>query len=327
MAEKRSTRASYTTSLAIIKPEARHLMPPPIIFHEAYEVDIGPHVFPTRKYRLVRDHLIEAGTIKRDDIVTPEPASDEDVGLVHDAGYVTKIKEGRLSIQEQLILEVPFSPELRDGMWLCAGGSILDGRLALENGVAVHLGGGFHHAYPDHGEGFCLINDVAIAVRVLRRDKIIERALVIDLDVHHGNGTAAIFANDAEVFTFSMHQEHNYPAWKPPSDLDLGLEDGTGDAEYLAALERHLRRILEQHAPDLAFYLAGADPYAQDQLGGLGLTLEGLHSRDELVFRLLGTAGVPVGVTLAGGYALNPDDTVEIHCNTVRAAQDRPWAA
>jgi acetoin utilization deacetylase AcuC-like enzyme len=182
------------------------------------------------------------------------------------------------------------------------------------------LGGGFHHAFPDHGEGFCLINDVAIAVRALRREGAIDRAIVIDCDVHHGNGTAAIFSGESEVFTFSMHQEHNYPAWKPPSDLDLGLADGTGDAEYLSLLDKQLPSTLEDHGPDLAFYLAGADPYREDQLGGLGLSLDGLRQRDELVLRLLGDAGVPVATVLAGGYALRTDDTVEIHCETVRAA-------
>ncbi len=294
----------------------------PVIWHPAYEVDIGPHVFPTRKYRLVRDRLLEEGTISEDDIVTPEAATDEDIGLVHDAGYLRKMKDGTLTTQEQLLLEVPFSPELREAMWLCAGGTARAGRLALERGAAVHLGGGFHHAFPDHGEGFCLINDVAIAVRVLRRENAIERAVVIDLDVHHGNGTAAIFRDAPDVFTFSMHQEQNYPAWKPPSDLDIGLENHTSDAEYLAALEQQLNRVLERHRPSLAFYLAGADPYEQDQLGGLSLTVEGLRRRDDLVLDLLGRASIPAAVTLAGGYALNPDDTVEIHCGTVRAAVD-----
>ncbi|MGH8622426.1 MAG: histone deacetylase family protein, partial [Burkholderiales bacterium] len=209
----------------------------------------------------------------------------------------------------------------REAAWRCAGGSALAGRLARERRVAVHLGGGFHHAFSDHGEGFCLINDVAIAIRMLQRDGSVRRVLVIDCDVHHGNGTAAIFAADPDVFTFSMHQEHNYPAWKPASDLDLGLEDGTGDRAYLDLLRAHLPGIVTRHTPELAFYLAGADPYAEDQLGGLGLTKAGLRARDELVFETLAQAGVPVAVTLAGGYARSRDDTVEIHCATVRAAK------
>jgi acetoin utilization deacetylase AcuC-like enzyme len=190
----------------------------------------------------------------------------------------------------------------------------------LRDGVAVHLGGGFHHAFPDHGEGFCLINDVAIALRRLVRDGAIDRAVVVDLDVHHGNGTAAVFAGEPAAFTFSMHQQRNYPWSKPPSDLDLGLEDGMGDAEYLALLGRSLPDIVERHRPALVLYLAGADPYEQDQLGGLGLTMDGLRRRDALVLEACRARGVPVAVMLAGGYALRPSDTVAIHAATVREA-------
>ena len=295
----------------------------PVVWHRAYEVDIGPHVFPTRKYRLVRERLLADGNISASDLVEAAPAPDEHVALVHTADYVRKIKTGTLTPAEQLALEVPFTPALREAAWICAGGSTLAGRLALERGIAVHLGGGFHHAFPDHGEGFCLINDVAIAIRALQRQGMIRRAAVVDLDVHHGNGTAAIFRGDADVFTFSMHQEHNYPAQKPPSDLDIGLEDGTGDAEYLAALEQHLPPLLGRHRPDLVVYLAGADPYRFDQLGGLGLTIAGLERRDELVFACAADAGAGVAILLAGGYAARTDDTVTIHCNTVRAAQAR----
>jgi len=295
-------------------------MPVPVVWHPAYEVDIGAHVFPTRKYRLVRDRLLAEGTIQAADLREPAPASDEDVRLVHTVDYVRKINTGSLSDDEQLVLEVPFSPALRVATWLCAGGSTLAGRLALERGIAVHLGGGFHHAFPDHGEGFCLINDVAIAIRVLQREGVVRRAVVVDLDVHHGNGTADIFRDDPDVFTFSMHQERNYPAHKPPSDLDIGLDDGAGDAEYLTLLERHLPGLLARHRPDLVLYLAGADPYRMDQLGGLSLTLEGLRRRDRMVFERAMAAGIPVAVCLAGGYATRTDDTVEIHCTTVREA-------
>jgi acetoin utilization deacetylase AcuC-like enzyme len=292
----------------------------PIVWHEGYEADIGLHVFPTRKYRAAHDRLIGEGTIAETDIRRPEPVSDEHVALVHTPQYLEKIKYSEFSWQDVMLLEVPFSAELREAMWLCAGGSILTGRLALEHGLAVHLGGGFHHGFPDHGEGFCLINDVAITLRALRREGLIERAVVLDCDLHHGNGTAAIFTDEPEVFTFSIHQQHNYPMWKPPSDLDLGLRDGTGDEEYLGLLQAHVPQILEDQRPDLAFYLAGADPYREDQLGGLSLSREGLRRRDELIFRLTGMAGVPVAVTLAGGYARRFEDTVEIHCETVRAA-------
>lgn len=294
----------------------------PIVFHPDYEVDIGTHVFPTRKYRLVSERLREEHTIARDNIKKPTAVSDDDVALVHTAEYIEKIVRGSFSAQEELLLEVPFSPELRDAMWLCAGGTLLTAALALQRAVAVHLGGGFHHAFPDHGEGFCLINDVAVAIGILRRDNLVDRVLVIDLDVHHGNGTAAIFADEEAVFTFSMHQQQNYPFVKPPSDLDLGLRNGIDDATYLGELDRHLPTIVKQHRPELAFYLAGADPYQHDQLGGLGLTLDGLRKRDELVFDYVRAAAIPVAVTLAGGYAANHDDTVEIHCNTVRAARE-----
>ncbi|HVH68327.1 MAG TPA: histone deacetylase [Gemmatimonadales bacterium] len=300
-------------------------MPVPIVWHAAYEIDIGPHVFPTRKYRLVRERLLNERSIAPDDLVEAEPASDEQVALIHTTEYIRKIQTATLSPEEQLVLEVPFSPALREAAWITAGGTTRTGRLALDRErstarIAVHLGGGFHHAFPDHGEGFCLINDVAIAIRTLQREGIVQRVAVVDLDVHHGNGTAAIFQSDPEVFTFSMHQERNYPARKPPSDLDIGLEDGTGDGEYLALLERHLPDLLARHRPELVFYLAGADPFRFDQLGGLGLTLEGLRRRDELVFAGTTSEGVAVAVCLAGGYALRTDDTLEIHCNTVRTA-------
>ncbi len=303
----------------------RHALPTPpsplpIIWHEAYEVDIGAHVFPTVKYRLVRDRLVREGVIDAGGIEHPGPADDQQVGLVHTSEYISKIKSGPWTVADDLRLEVPFSIALRDASWLCAGGSILTARRALELGVAVHLGGGFHHAFPDHGEGFCLINDVAIAIQVLRHEGRVGRAAVIDCDVHHGNGTAAVFANEPEVFTFSIHQLANYPAWKPPSDLDVGLADGTGDAEYLEILERQLDLVLTQHRPDLVFYLAGADPYREDQLGGLALTMEGLQARDEFVLQCGRDRGAATAVVLAGGYARRLDDTIAIHCATVGAA-------
>lgn len=291
-----------------------------IVWDSAYEVDIGPHVFPTRKYRLVYERLVREGVIRERDVLRPTPATDADVGLIHTEAYIRKIIENTLSDRERAVLEVPFSADLRRAMWLCAGGTHLTAEQALSRGVAVHLGGGFHHAFADHGEGFCLVNDVAIAVAMLRKRGTARRACVIDLDVHHGNGTAAIFAADPDTFTFSMHQESNYPAVKPPGDLDVGLADGTGDAEYMAKLESSLDRIAEEPAFDVAFYLAGADPYRRDQLGGLDLTIDGLARRDRTVLARCGSWGLPVAITLAGGYAVDPNDTVEVHCNTVRAA-------
>lgn len=295
----------------------------PVVWDESYELDIGIHVFPTRKYRAIRDRLVAEGTITADALNRPEPATDEQIALVHTAEYMQKLLSDRLTREDELVLEVPYSPELRRAMWLCTGGSILTAQLALEQGLAVHLGGGFHHAFPDHGEGFCLINDVAVAVRVLRADGAIRRAAVIDCDLHQGNGTAAIFRDEPEIYTFSMHQQDNYPLWKPASDHDLGLADGTGDTEYLRLLEDSLGSILEDHEPDLVYYLAGADPYREDQLGGLELTLQGLRKRDESVLARCAARRTPVAVALAGGYALHFEDTVEIHCNTVRVAANR----
>jgi len=295
--------------------------PLPVVWHPSYEVDIGAHVFPTRKYRLVRNRLIGEGTLKEGQIETSPEATTVDLTLVHTAEYVDKIVSGTFGPADAAKLELPFTAELRTASLLCAGGSILTARRALESGIALHLGGGYHHAFADHGEGFCLINDVAIAIRVLLLEGRIERAAVIDLDVHHGNGTADVFAHEPRVFTFSMHQERNYPFLKPRSTVDVGLEDGTGDDEYLLALEQHFPAILG-HKPGLVFYLAGADPYEWDQLGGLRLTQEGLRRRDVFVLTRCRKAGVPVAVVLAGGYAVNTDDTVEIHCNTVRAARD-----
>ena len=295
----------------------------PVVWSPRYEVDIGAHVFPTVKYRLVRDRLLEEGTIRPDDVVEPVPASMAEVALTHTEEYLDKIGRGDFSALEIMRLELPFSPELREASLLCCGGTTLTGELALARGAAVHLGGGFHHAFAGHGEGFCLLNDVAVAARVLQERSRVERVAVVDLDVHHGNGTAAIFADDPSVFTFSMHQEWNYPAVKPPGDLDVGLEDGTKDHEYLSLLREHLAGILEGHRPELVLYLAGADPYREDQLGGLALTLEGLRERDRTVFEMCSGAGAAVAVTLAGGYARDTDDTVEIHANTVREA--RSW--
>lgn len=291
------------------------------VWTPAYEVDIGPHVFPTLKYRRVREVLEEDGTLRHSAIRPPERADREDLERVHTAEYLDKVESGNLSLWEERILEVPFSPELREAFLLCCGGSILAGRLAVEEGVAVHLGGGFHHAFADHGEGFCLLNDVAVAVRALMARDAIRRAAVVDLDVHQGNGTAAIFQGDPAVFTFSMHQERNYPSPKPPGDLDVGLEDATDDETYLALLREHLPAAVVDHTPDLVFYLAGADAFHEDQLGGLGLTLGGLRERDRTVLEACRAAGVPVAVTFAGGYALRLEDTVEIHANTVREAR------
>ena len=217
---------------------------------------------------------------------------------------------------------MPYSTELIEAFWLAAGGSILAGRRALQDGWAANIGGGFHHACPDHGEGFCVIHDVAIAIRKLQFDGAISRAMVVDTDVHQGNGTAEIFGGDESVFTLSIHQEHNYPHLKPPSTVDIDLPDGIGDADYLAILEKHLHKAFHDFAPDIVFYVAGADPYCEDQLGGLALTIEGLARRDALVFDYALRNGVPAAITLAGGYASRVEDTIRIHVGTILAARD-----
>lgn len=293
------------------------MRPPPVVWDPSYEIDIGAHVFVTAKYRLTRERLLAQGTLREDDFVAPVPATPTQLARVHTPAYLDKVSTGAFSFADVLRLEVPFTEEGRDAMVLVCGGTLLAARLALEHGAAAHLGGGFHHAFAGHGEGFCLLNDVAVAARVLVDEEIVERPAIIDLDVHHGNGTAAIFADDPEVFTFSMHQENNYPATKPPSDLDVALEDGTDDERYLALLEEHLPRVLDDHAADLVLYLAGADPYREDQLGGLGLTLDGLRRRDRAVIEAARDRAVPVAVVLAGGYARRPEDTVTIHAATI----------
>ncbi|MGD0695143.1 MAG: histone deacetylase [Terriglobia bacterium] len=293
-----------------------------LVYSDQYDLNLGHHVFPSVKYKLTKEKLLRDGVVKPEDIIEPAPASDEDVALVHTQDYIRKLRTGTLSYVEILRLEVPYSPELVRAVWLCAGGSILAGREALRNAAAVNLGGGFHHAFPDHGEGFCVIHDVAIAIRSLQKDQAIRRAMTVDCDVHHGNGTSAIFAADPSVFTFSIHQERNYPYPKPPSSLDINLHDGVEDEEYLAELEHGLDQSLAKFQPDLIFYLAGADPYREDQLGGLKLSLHGLELRDRMVFEKARAKNIPVAVTLAGGYAWRVNDTILIHCNTIRIAKE-----
>jgi acetoin utilization deacetylase AcuC-like enzyme len=297
------------------------MLPFRLVFHPAFTVDLGRHVFPAQKYRLVRDRLLETGLADHGDFVTPRPATDQDVLRVHTPEYVRKIKAGDLTAMERATLEVPWSAALVEAAWLAAGASLEAARRARSDGCAIALSGGFHHAFPDHGEGFCLIHDVAVATRALRASGEVGRVAIVDLDVHHGNGTAAIFAGDPDTFTVSLHQEHNYPDVKPPSRVDVGLADGTTDRTYLDALARVLPQALDT-APELLWYLAGADPYERDLLGGLALTLEGLRERDRLVFAAARRAGVPVAVTMAGGYAERSSDTVTIHANTVAAAAE-----
>lgn len=292
-----------------------------VAYTPRYYADIGEgHVFPIRKFELVRDRLLAEGTLAPAEVVEPQPASVEDVLLVHTDDYVTRLRAGALTARELRRLGLPWSKALVRRSFLATGGTLLAARWALAGGVGSNLAGGTHHAYPDHGAGFCVLNDVAVAVRVLLRDGLIGRAAVVDCDVHQGDGTATIFEGDPAVFTFSMHGAKNYPLFKARSSLDVELPDGTGDGEYLNALARGLPRVFE-HRPDLVFYLGGADPFAGDKLGRLAVTVEGLRARDELVLGACRDAGVPVATVMSGGYAADINDTVEIHCNTVRAVR------
>ena len=314
-----------------------------IVYSARYRIDIGPHVFPTKKYSLVHARLIETGVIQPSDIIEPEPASWVELALVHTSEYLDKMRQGAMTPDDVAQLELPWSREMVDGFRLMVGGTIdaacaacgvtRDGRDGLKavthtaptagHGLQAaptvcHIGGGLHHAFPNHGEGFCAFNDVAVAVTFLQK-RGLERIAILDLDVHHGNGTAFTFESDPRVFTCSMHQQHNYPMWKPRGSLDVGLPDGAHDAAYLRELERALPMVMA-HEPHCVFYLAGADPYEDDQLGGLRLTKDGLRERDRLVVKAVRLAGVPLVVTLAGGYARRIEDTVAIHAATIEEA-------
>jgi acetoin utilization deacetylase AcuC-like enzyme len=292
-----------------------------VCYTPRYYADIGEgHVFPIRKFELVRDRLVAEGTLAPAELYEPREAPVADVLLAHTDDYVTRLRAGSLTQREVRRLGLPWSKALVRRSFLATAGTCAAARFALNEGVGANLAGGTHHAFPDHGEGFCVLNDVAVAVRVLRRDGLARRFAVVDLDVHQGNGTAHIFADDGEVFTFSMHGAKNYPLFKLRSSLDVELPDGTEDEEYLATLARHLPRVFA-HAPDVVFYLGGADPFAGDRLGRLALSIDGLRARDELVLGECRARGVAVATVMSGGYAADIKDTVEIHCNTVRAAK------
>jgi acetoin utilization deacetylase AcuC-like enzyme len=298
------------------------MLPFKLIYHPQYDLDLGTHVFPSQKFRLIHEALLAEGIAEPADFLRPEPAPNEEILRVHTQAYVNKLLTDSLTLSERMKLEIPLTELTRNGFWLAAGGSTLAGHKALEDGFAANLSGGFHHAYPGHGEGFCMIHDVAVAIRSLQAAGKIRTAMTVDTDVHHGNGTAAIFMEDPTVFTLSIHQQNNYPDPKPPSDEDIGLADGTRDHEYLDALEEGLLHSFKKMTPDLIFYVGGADPYREDQLGGLAITLEGLQQRDKLVFEHARRRGIPVASTLAGGYARRVADTVRIHVNTILAARD-----
>ena len=292
------------------------------VYSDRYDLNLGEHIFPTAKYRMIRDRLLADGTAHAADFVEPVPASDEDMLRVHTAAWVDALRTGRLSFSQAAELEIPYSQEMVSAVWLATGGSIEAGRRALADTIGFNIGGGFHHAFADHGEGFCAINDVAVAIRTLQASSGVGRAMIVDCDAHHGNGSAAIFRDDPDVFTVSMHQFHNYPEEKPASDLDIHLADGCGDDEYLEILAARFPPSLYDFQPDLLFYVAGADPFGEDQLGGLALTIAGLKRRDSLVLKTARRHGIPVAIVLAGGYARRVEDTVTIHANTAAAAAE-----
>jgi acetoin utilization deacetylase AcuC-like enzyme len=283
-------------------------------YHPDYYVPLPPtHPFPMAKYPLLFERLRAAGLVGERDLIEPAEAVLEDLTLVHTGDYLGQLAAGALDAAAVRRIGVPWSPALWRRSRLAAQGTLEAARAALDDGIAANLAGGTHHAFAGHGEGFCLLNDVAVAIRVLQRDARVRRALVIDLDVHQGNGTAAIFENDATVFTFSMHGERNYPTRKMRSTLDVGLADGVGDDEYLALLRRHLEAIFAGFVPDVVFYLAGVDPARGDRYGRLALSDQGLRLRERCVLEACGLRGLPVVITIAGGYAPTPERTAELH--------------
>jgi acetoin utilization deacetylase AcuC-like enzyme len=278
------------------------------------------HRFPLTKFRLLRQELERAGLVAPGELIAAPPLTDEEILRVHDPGYLERLKAGQLSSKEVARIGLPWSTDLVERARRSAGGTLAACRAALEDGMAVNLAGGTHHAFRDRGQGYCLFNDCVIAVRVLQDAGLVCRAVILDCDVHQGNGTAALAAGDETVFTFSIHSESNFPLFKEQSDLDIALEDGTGDEVYLAALERGVHEALDRAGADLAIYVAGADPHESDLLGHLALTKAGLAARDRLVLELCLAARLPVAVGMGGGYGRWVEDTVEIHTQTVRIA-------
>ena len=292
-----------------------------IFYSPYYYADIGEgHVFPIKKFEFVRDRLLEEGTLQSSEIFEPQPTEIQDVLLIHTKDYISRLRDGTLTAKEIRKLGLPWSKSLVQRSFLAVSGTINAAKLALENRVASNLAGGTHHAFPDRGEGFCVMNDVAVAIEVLKRDGLAKRFLIIDCDVHQGNGTAFIFKDDEAVFTFSIHGAKNYPLFKESSNLDIELPDKTSDDEYLETLNEALPRVF-LHNPDIVFYLGGADPFEKDKLGRLSLTFEGLMKRDEAVLSFAKEREVPIVTLMSGGYAQDINDTVEIHCNTIRAVK------
>ena len=293
-----------------------------VFYTPRYYADIGAgHVFPIRKFELVRDRLLAEGALHPTELHEPEPATVEDVLLVHTPDYISRLWSGNLTAKEIRRLGLPWSESLVRRSFYATGGTIAAANAALAEGYSSNLAGGTHHSFADRGEGFCVLNDVAVAISALRTKQLVGRAAIVDCDVHQGNGTATIFANDADTFTFSIHGANNYPLFKAQSTLDVELPDLTSDDEYLAALSHHLPAVFRDE-PDIVFYLAGADPYAGDKLGRLSVSIEGLRERDAFVLRECFEREVPVVTVMSGGYGKDINDTIEIHCNTIRMVKE-----
>jgi len=289
-----------------------------VFYSPHYYANIGDtHIFPIRKFELVRDRLLREGTLSPEEIVEPDPATLDDVKLVHTDDYVSRLCAGQLTAREIRRLGLPWSPSLVRRSFYAVGGTISASVTALAEGFSANLAGGTHNSFADRGEGFCVLNDVAIAIRTLRKRRLIRRAAIIDCDVHQGNGTAMIFSEDPDTFTFSMHGANNYPLFKANSTVDIELPDLTNDTDYLESLTHALPAVFDWR-PDLVFYLAGADPYMNDKLGRLALSIDGLRKRDQLVLQGCFLREVPVATVMSGGYGKEISDTVEIHCNTIR---------
>ncbi|PKO17444.1 histone deacetylase [candidate division BRC1 bacterium HGW-BRC1-1] len=289
------------------------------VYSPHYEADIGLHVFPTSKYRLVRERLIGKGLAQATDFIEPQGATRQQLELVHKTEYLDDLESLRWT-ERTCHAELPLTEEVVDAYFRSAGGTILAAEFAAKGEKIVgHIGGGFHHAFPGHGEGFCLVNDVAIAIRVLQEAKQMQRFMIVDLDLHQGNGSAFIFRNDPDVFTLSLHQESTYPP-KQASDLDIGIADLAGDEEYLAALQPIWPEVLIKHKPEMVMYMAGADMFQDDELGSLKMSFEGLKQRDRIILQETMNLNIPTVIVLAGGYARHLDDTVAIHTNTFEVA-------
>ena len=293
-----------------------------VFYSPRYYADIGQgHIFPIRKFELVRDRLLAESTLHPDELVEPSPATLEQVRLVHTDDYIARLCSGTLTAKELRRLGLPWSESLVRRSFYAAGGTIAAAHVAIDEGYGSNLAGGTHHSFADRGEGFCVLNDVAIAIRVLRNEGLIRRAAIVDCDVHQGNGTATIFTDDADTFTFSIHGANNYPLFKAQSTLDVELPDGTADDEYLACLMNHLPTVFA-FDPEIVFYLAGADPFAGDKLGKLALSIDGLRERDLCVLRDCYEREVPLVTVMSGGYGKDINNTIEIHCNTIRAVKE-----